>query len=352
MLVDTDALHTALTDLADQGDFAGTVRIDVGPDTAFEGAYGLASYTWGVPARLDTRYDCASTTKLFTAVATLQQVDAGAFDLGTSAINYLGLTGTSISPAVTVQHLLSHTSGMGDDADEEAGESYEALWRERPNYSVRTTADFLPNFIHKPPNFAPGQGVRYCNVSYILLGLMIEKATGMSYRDYVVDQVFTPAAMSGAGFFAMDQVVPDVAEGVERTDDGGWRRNIYSYPPIGSPDGGAHVRVADLIAFHRALLDGVLLPLDLAQTMITPHAVHSVDEDDGIAHQMGYGFEMSTDPDGQLRSYWKEGINTGASAMLRHYPRVDATVAVLSNLEDGVWEPVGLIHQQVQQLQI
>src|SRR5690625_4001169 len=132
MLVDTDALHTALTDLADQGDFAGTVRIDVGPDTAFEGAYGLASYTWGVPARLDTRYDCASTTKLFTAVATLQQVDAGAFDLGTSAIDYLGLTGTSISPAVTVQHLLSHTSGMGDDADEEAGESYEALWRERP----------------------------------------------------------------------------------------------------------------------------------------------------------------------------------------------------------------------------
>ena len=348
--MDTAALHTALTELSDQGDFAGTVSIAVGPHTAFEGAYGLASRTWGVPARLDTRYDCASTTKLFTAVATLQQVHAGAFDLDTSAIDYLGLEGTSISPDVTVHHLLSHTSGIGDDADEEAGESYEALWRDRPNYAVRTTADFLPNFIHKPPNFAPGQGVRYCNVSYILLGLMIEKATGRGYRDYVAEHVFAPADMSGAGFFAMDQVVPDVAEGVEQTDDGGWRRNIYSYPPIGSPDGGAHVRAGDLIAFHRALGDGRLLPEHLVQAMITPHAVHSVDPDDGIAHQIGYGFEMSTDPGGQMRSYWKEGINTGASAMLRHYPRSGATVAVLSNLEDGVWEPVGLIHEAVQHL--
>lgn len=345
------ALHAALTELSDRDGFAGTVRIDVGPATAYQGAFGLASHTWNVPARMSTRYDCASVTKLFTAVATLQQVHAGAFDLDTSAIDYLGLAETPISAAVTVHHLLSHTSGIGDDADEEAGESYEALWQNRPNYSVRATAEFLPNFIHKPPNFAPGQGVRYCNVSYILLGLMIEKATGQTYRDYVVEQVFTPAGMTRSGFFAMDHVVPDVAEGVELMDDGEWRRNIYSYPPIGSPDGGAHVTAGDLIAFHRALDEGALLPIDVAQAMISPQAVHSVDDDDGIAHKMGYGFEMSTEPDGTIRSYWKEGINTGASAMLRHYPSSQVTVVVLSNLEDGVWEPVSLIHEAVQQLQ-
>ncbi|MGC0144702.1 serine hydrolase domain-containing protein [Pseudactinotalea sp. Z1732] len=347
--MDTDSLHAALTDLARKGEFSGTVRIDSADRTLFEGAYGPASYTWNVPATMSTRYDCASVTKLFTAVATLQQVAAGAFTLQTSAIDYLGLTGTTISPAVTVHHLLSHTSGIGDDADEEAGESYEALWVDTPNYSVRQTADFLPNFVNKPANFAPGKGARYCNVSYILLGLMIEKATGRSYRDYVVEHVFGPAGMSRAGFFAMDRVVPDVAEGVE-ADDGGWRRNIYSYPPIGSPDGGAHVCAADLLAFHRALRAGELLPAELAEAMITPHATHSVDPENGVVHAMGYGFEISTDPGAVVRSYWKEGVNTGASAMLRHYPGAAVTVAVLSNLEDGVWEPVDLINDAVQSL--
>jgi len=105
--------------------FAGVVWVTVGGDERFAAAYGLASRAWGVPNTLDTRFDTASTTKLFTAVATLQQVDAGAFGLDTSAIGYLGLEGTAISPDVTVRHLLTHSAGIGDDADEEAGESFD-----------------------------------------------------------------------------------------------------------------------------------------------------------------------------------------------------------------------------------
>ena len=131
----------------------------------------------GVPNTLDTRFDTASTTKLFTAVATLQLIDAGAFGLDTSAGQYLGLEGTAISPDVTVRHLLTHTSGIGDDADKEAGESYEAVWRDAgPNYTVTETADFLPQFVHRPPNFIPGAGCRYNNCGYVLLGLMVERA--------------------------------------------------------------------------------------------------------------------------------------------------------------------------------
>ena len=110
----------------------------------------------------------------------------------------------------------------------------------------------------KPPNFPPGQGCRYCNGGYLLLGLMIERATQAQYRDFVRANVFGPAGMTRSGFFRMDVVEPDVAEGVEPILSAdqrivGWRRNIYSYPPIGDPAGGAYATVGDLLAFHRAL---------------------------------------------------------------------------------------------------
>src|SRR4029077_14294670 len=95
------------------------------------------------------------------------------------------LAGTAISPEVTVRHLLTHTSGIADDADEEAGASYEALGVDRPVYAVTRTRDFLPQFADKPANFAPGKGCRYCNVGYVLVGLAIEEITGTDYRDHV-----------------------------------------------------------------------------------------------------------------------------------------------------------------------
>lgn len=345
-----DTLNTQLTDLAAAGEFSGVVRID-GPDgTLLEAGYGMASHTWQVPATPETRFDTASITKLFTAVAVLQQVEQGAFTLDTSVVDHLGLEGTAISPQATVHHMLSHTSGIGDDADEEAGEDYEAVYADRPSYSVRRTADLLVGFQDKPANFAPGAGCRYCNASYVLLGLMVEKASGQPYRDYVVEKVFGPAGMERSGFFAMDRVVPQVAEGVEPVDEvPELRRNIYSYPPVGSPDGGAHVTAGDLVAFHRALLDGRLLSVESVRAMLGQQAEH-VDED-GDAHWMGYGWESGApDDSGEVRSYWKDGVNVGASGVIRHYPRHGVTVVVLSNLTDGAWEPMSLADDLVDQL--
>ncbi len=359
-------LHQTLTRLAGDGDFSGVVLIDRPEGTLLERGYGLASYTWQVPAAPDIRYDTASITKLFTAVAVLQQVEAGAITLDTSVIDYLGLTGTTISPAATVHHLLCHTSGIGDDADEEAGEDYEAIYAERPNYSVRRTADLLEGFRDKPVNFTPGEACRYCNASYVLLGLVVEQATGRTYRDYVAEHVFGPAGMTDSGFFAMDRVVPRAAEGVEPVSgdgkgrpaegDGGpadgagiaWRRNIYSYPPIGSPDGGAHVTARDLLTFHQALLAGRLLRPETVALMTGQRARHT--DEDGDVHWMGYGWESDTDESGALRSYWKDGINVGASGAIRHYPGAGITTVVLSNLTDGAWEPLSLLDGAVEQL--
>jgi CubicO group peptidase (beta-lactamase class C family) len=148
--VDLAAVETYLRERAAAVEFSGVVRIDVGDEPVLHEAYGLASRTWSVPCHTDTRFDTASITKLFTAVAVLQQVDAGAFGFDTSVTGYLALGDTAISPAVTPYHLLTHTSGIGDDADEEAGEDYEALFVDRPNYVITETADFLPQFVNKP----------------------------------------------------------------------------------------------------------------------------------------------------------------------------------------------------------
>ncbi|MCC7361157.1 MAG: beta-lactamase family protein [Anaerolineales bacterium] len=346
------AFHAYLTDRAARDAFSGVALLTRGDETLFAEAYGYASRAWQVPAGLHTRFDIASVTKLFTAVATLQLIDQGALAFETRAVEYLQLTDTTIDPAANVYHLLTHTSGIGDDADEEAGESYAALFVARPNYSVTTTADFLPGFRHKPANFAPGQGCRYCNVGYVLLGLMIERATGLTYRDYVRRHVFAPAGMAHSGFFRMDRVEPDVAEGADPLRDAAgavtaWKRNIYSYPPIGSPDGGAHVTSEDINRFLRAVQGGALLSPALTAAFFTPQVLYQ-ERPGGQTEYNGYGLWFRRDAAGRVLSYAKEGINAGASAFLRHWPAAGVTVVLLSNLEDGVWRPMDFVAAQIE----
>ena len=347
--LDLQGIQALLRELEAVDKFSGVVGVEQGEERLLLEAFGYSSRAWNIPATVDTRFDTASITKLFTAVATLQLVERGAFALDAPVIDYLQLEGTGISPAVTPYHLLTHTSGIADDADEEAGERYEDLFVERPSYSVIETADYLPQFIGKPPNFGPGEGCRYCNVGYVLLGLMIERATGSAYRAYVADHVFAAAGMSRSGFFRMDIVEPDVAEGVEAVEDDsgivGWRRNIYSYPPVGGPDGGAHVTVGDLLGFHRAVADGRLLGPDLTAELLSPKEWHSARG--AGSHLMGYGFEFETDGEDVVRSYWKEGVNVGVSGMLRHYPLQDVTVAVLAVGESAAWAPLKAIDEAV-----
>lgn len=330
--------------------FSGVVLITQGDSPLYEGAFGYAHRGWKIKNALDVRFDTASITKLFTAVAVLQLVDAQQLSLDTGVIGCLGLVGTAIAPEVTVRHLLTHTSGIGDDADEEAGESYEAIWRTRPNYTVLETVDMLPQFIHKPSNFAPGAGCRYCNCGYVLLGLLIEKVTGLRYREYVRQNIFAKAGMTGSDFLRMDRVAEKAAEGCDplRDEAGGitgWKKNIYSYPPIGSPDGGAFVTAGDLDRFLRAIKAQQLLSPALAAAFFTPQIPYRTLES-GDAY-FGYGPWFMLDGANQVVFCEKEGVNPGVSGTIRYYPQTDVNVVILSNMEDGAWEPIKRIHKQI-----
>lgn len=181
--------------LEEQDKFSGVVLITKGESHLYANAFGYANRPWRVRNTLDMRFDTASITKLFTSIATLQLIDQGKIYFDTGVIDFLELHDTTISKDVNMFHLLTHSSGIGDDCEEEDGERYEDLWKTKPNYLVTTTVDFLPQFIHKPPNFLPEQGCRYCNCGYVLLGLMIEKVSGMTFREYVRKNVFSRAEM-------------------------------------------------------------------------------------------------------------------------------------------------------------
>ncbi|MBN1211975.1 MAG: beta-lactamase family protein [candidate division Zixibacteria bacterium] len=340
-----------LEELACKDEFSGVVRLTRGKEELFSTAYGYACRQWQIKNRTDTRFDTASVTKLFTTAAILLLIDRKRLSFDTRVIEFLDLKNTALSNEISVFHLLTHTSGIGDDSEEEDGEIYEDLWREKPNYSVTATADFLPQFVRKKPNFEPGTSCRYCNCGYILLGLAIEKISGQTYREFVREQIFERLGMDRTAFLRLDGVDENVAEGYApvRDKDGnitGWRKNIYAYPPVGSPDSGAYTTAGDMIKFIRALLEGKLLSPELTADLLTPKTFYQSGDD--YEWRYGYGFEFLLDKKtGKIISLRKSGVNTGVCAWAEYFVEPDITLAAFGNYDDCLWKPLKDIQKMI-----
>ena len=325
--------------------FSGTCLIKKGNEVLFEGAYGYANRAFKIPNVINTRFDTASITKTFTAVATMQLVEKGLLSLEDNIVELIDLKGTKIPADVKIKHLLSHTSGIADDADEEAGEDYSALFIDSPNYAIRECKDFLKNFAYKEPNFKAGTAVRYNNCAFNLLGLAIEKLTGTSYRDYVTRHIFEACGMKNTKFCAMDEINENTAEGYKSIYDDKWnviglKKNIYSYPPIGTADSGAYTTVDDLDTFIQAIKNNELLSEEYSKEMFIPHCEFTSDSywqrGEKTKVRMGYAFEF-IEVDDELFCLYKDGQNDGVANRVSYYPKLDLTVAILSNQDCNIW---------------
>ena len=125
----------------------------------------------------------------------------------------------------------------------------------------------------------------------------------------------------------------------------GWKRNIYSFPPVGAPESGAHVTAGDLDKFLRAVQQGKLLSPELTKAFLTPKVHYK--ERDGWTMQYGYGIWFYVDDAGEVVCYQKEGINAGVSNAMRFFPKQDINVVILTNMEEAVWEPIWKVHEVV-----
>lgn len=337
--------------------FSGVFLVKQHGTTIFSGAAGFANRAFHIPNRIDTKFDTASITKLFTAAAILQLAQEHKLSLSDYITDIVDLEGTKIPKTVTVEQLLNHTSGIHDDAEEEAGEEYSRLFIEQPNYAIRECRDFLKNFAYKEPNFAPGTDVRYCNCSFVLLGLAIEAITDGGYREYVTENVFKKAGMGNTAFLSMDSINENTAEGYtnlynKNGEVTGYKKNIYSFPPQGTPDGGAYTTAEDLNLFLAALKNHVLLNKSYADLMLTAHCPYTREKEwmeiPGLYERNGYAFELLFLPDRpEPFCIYKDGQNDGVAARFNYYPKEDMTVTILSNQDCDVWKMTKQIQKEI-----
>lgn len=327
-----------LTELSEKGDFSGAVLLRQGEQTLLESAYGFANRSWQVPNTPTTRFRIASISKMFTAVAVLQLIEAGALSLETRIVDYLGLSRSSIPRVVSIYHLLTMTSGIADWFEE--SENWETEWndliRTHPIYLFRRNEDYLPLFIHKEPHQPPGEGYRYNGAGYILLALAIQKADQEDYFESVRRRVFNLVGMEDSDFLALDGVDKWVAEGylplkTEDQSKNSWRKNIYSTTPEAAGDGGATSTLADLAKFSQALRSGKLLSKSMTAQMLAPKVLQLEEKIRGYTWMYGYANNFILDENGGMVRWGHTGEEDGVSCRLYYYPEKNLNLIILGN---------------------
>lgn len=244
--------------------FSGTVLMARAGTVLFHKAYGLADKTTRRANTLDTRYNLGSIGKLFTRIAIAQLVEQGKLSLEDVVGRHLTeYPNKMVANNVRVRHLLDMSSGMGDFF----GEAFDRT----PKDGLRSLTDYLPLFVDDSLAFEPGEGRRYSNAGYILLGLIIEKLSGMDYDRYVRRNIFEPAGMTHSDWFERKSAESQVAIGYtpDPLRDGAWVPNTDRLPRRGSSAGGVYSTTGDLVAFTKALRTGILLTPPYTEWVLT-----------------------------------------------------------------------------------
>lgn len=210
-------------------------------------------------------------------------------------------------------------------------EDFEDLWKQTPMYLLKRLQDFLPLFQNDEMVDQPGEAFRYNNAGYIVLGLIIEQQTGMTFQRYVEENIFKPAGMNDSGYFSLDRLPQNTALGYIDEVDGSWRTNTYAIPIIGGADGGAFVTAPDMVKFWEALIAFRLLNEGLTKELLTTH----VDVKEGVGY--GYGVWINNRKGRHLK-YHVMGYDPGVSFHSAYYPESGYKIAIPSNHSDGAFE--------------
>jgi CubicO group peptidase (beta-lactamase class C family) len=320
-------------------DFSGTFYVKTA-DEEFTRSYGFANRSEKIVNQTNTRYGIASGSKILTAIAICQLVEQGKLSLETKVKDYLHIDFPHFDQQITIHHLLTHTSGIPDYFDEEEMDDYEELWATTPMYRIRKLQDFLPLFQDKKMKLSVGSKFHYNNAGYIILGLVVEQASGLPFSKYVEQFIFGEVGISDSGYFSMDALPERAALGYIEEPEENYRTNIYSLPAKGGSDGGAYVTVKDMATIWEALVNYQLLSEEMTKTLLHPHVQINKDI------YYGYGVYMKKQ-EGKVEKFILMGYDPGVNFRFVYYPEENISIIVCSNKSDGAFDMIQKIEKIV-----
>ncbi len=326
----------ALADALEANAFTGVATVDVADRRVLERCEGFIHRALGVPMTAQTRIAIASGSKSFTALAVMRLVEEGEMRLDQPVRGLLGDDLPLIDDDVTIEHLLTHTSGIGDYLDEDGDWEPSDHVLSLPVHELTTSEAFLPMLEGHPRKFAPGERFAYCNGGFMVLAVLLERVTGETYHEVVRRLVLEPAGLERTGFLPLNQLPADAAPGY--VFDEGDLVNTLHLPVLGNGDGGAFTTADDLHRLWLALLDGRIVTRATLEEMIRPR--HDVPEED---KRYGLGFWIHrTHP-----ALILEGYDAGASFRSTHIIETQTTVSVLGNSSEGAWPVISMLAQAI-----
>jgi CubicO group peptidase (beta-lactamase class C family) len=301
--------------------YSGAVIVAKGGEIILRKGYGFANREQQLPVTTDTVFTIGSITKQFTGAAIVKLEMQGKLRV-TDSIDKFFPEAPADKKHITIHQLLTHTAGMpdalGDDFDTSA--TSEAFLR------LAMTSKLLSK---------PGTKHAYSNVGYSLLGMVIEKASGMGYEAYLRQHLFEPAGMMRTGYF-LPKFKPDsLAVGYRKDQPWG---TVLGHPMLGDgpgwhlrANGGIHSTVGDMYKWHLALLGTEILSDEARKKYFAPH----VNEGFGDSFY-GYGWVTFTTPR-RTKLLAHNGGNGIFSADFRRY--VDEDVVVFHATNSSQYDP-------------
>jgi len=303
------ALDTYLAATNQVRQFQGAVLVAKDGVPVLEKGYGLANVELAVPNTPQMKFLIGSVTKQFTAAAILRLQEQGKLAVDDPLTRHLPSYPRDPGDRITIHHLLSHTSGLGNYTDDAA-----LMARRTVDLPV---ADLVATFQDQPLLFEPGTAWQYSNSGYVLLGLIVEAASGRTYEEFLQEQFFAPLGMSGTGYAHNDAILPLRACGYALAGDTlvNATRIAMTLPYAA---GALYSTVGDLLLWDQALHGDRVLTADSRRQLFTP-----------VRQDYGYGW-MMLERAGHRLIFHSGGID-GFTSHLARYPDDGLTIVVLCN---------------------
>ena len=289
--------------------------IAINGEIIYKKAFGLANLELGVPMKTDNVFEIGSMTKQFTAIAILMLADQGKLQVDDEITAYIPDYPTQ-GHKITLHHLLTHTSGI---------KSFTSM-KELNDIANKdlTPLEIIDFFKNEPMDFAPGDQFKYNNSGYVILGYVIEKASGQTYADYVEEHIFKRLGMTSSQYASHKKVIQRRASGYRHRDVYINTRHISFTIPYAS--GSLMSSVDDMFLWQEAIKNNVLISKETTEKAFTNYSLNN-----GEPINYGYGWHLKTN-DGML-SREHGGSIFGFKSMGVYLPGSDIYVIGLTNCD-------------------